>query len=135
MDLDMYAEALIYTYEHPKNKGVISGATTSIDEENISCGDKITVYISIDKTGKVSDIKFDGAGCVISMGSADVLIEALRGKTLTEIEKFGKKELLELISIDPGPVRMHCATLALRAIKKAVLSYEGKPIDRGTREL
>ena len=131
----MYAEALIYAYEHPKNRGVLSDAAASDSEENISCGDKIKVYIGIDKSGKAVDIKFDGAGCVISMGAAEMLVGALEGKTLAEIERFGKKELLETISIDPGPVRMHCATLALRAIRKAVLSYEGKPIDRETKEL
>jgi nitrogen fixation NifU-like protein len=130
----MYAESLIYTYEHPQHKGVIKGAEASMHEDNISCGDKITVYIKIEK-GIAKDVKFDGAGCVISMGSADMLAEELKGKKLEDILKFGKGELLTLIGIDPGPVRMHCATLSLRAIKKALFSYEDKPVDSATKEL
>ncbi len=134
MDLDMYAEELIYNYEHQKNKGVMEGATFNRHEENISCGDKITVYMKIED-GKVADVKYDGTGCVISMGTSNILTGFLKGKTLQEIESFDKKKLLELISIDPGPVRMHCATLSLRAIKKAVYEYEKKPPDPETKSL
>lgn len=134
MDLDMYAEELIYSYEHPKNKGVIDNATVDMHEENISCGDKVTVYLKIDG-GKVADVKFDGSGCVISMGTSSILTDFLKGKSLEQIEAFDKKKLLELIAIDPGPVRMHCATLSLRAIKKAVFKYEKKPVDASTKEL
>lgn len=134
MDLDMYAEELIYSYEHPKNKGVIDNATIDMHEENISCGDKVTVYLKIEG-GKVTDVKYDGTGCVISMGTSSILTDFLKGKSLKEIEAFDRKRLLELISIDPGPVRMHCATLSLRAIKKAVLKYENKPVDAETKSL
>ncbi len=134
MDLDMYAEELIYSYEHQKNKGAIADATVNRHEENISCGDKITVYMKI-VDGKVVDVKYDGTGCVISMGTSSILTDFLKGKSISEIEGFDKKKLLELISIDPGPVRMHCATLSLRAIKKAVYQYDNKPIDAETKTL
>lgn len=130
----MYAESLIYMYEHPQHKGIIKGAEASMHEDNISCGDKITVYIKIEK-GIAKDVKFEGSGCVISMGSADMLAGELKGKALEEILKFGRGELLTLIGIDPGPVRMHCATLSLRAVKKALFSYEDKPVDSATKEL
>ncbi len=134
MDLDMYAEELIYNYEHQKNKGSIKDASASRHEENVTCGDKITAYMKI-SDGKVSDVKYDGSGCVISMGTASILTDFLKGRSLAQIEAFDKKKLLELISIDPGPVRMHCATLSLRAIKKAVYEYEKKPVDQETKSL
>ena len=134
MDLDMYAEELIYNYEHQKNKGVIKDASADVHEENISCGDKITVYLKIENE-KVADIKYDGSGCVISMGTSSILTDFLKGKSVEEIEAFKKENLLNLISVDPGPVRMHCATLSLRAIKKAVFKYENKPIDSDTKGL
>lgn len=134
MDLDMYAEELIYNYEHPKNKGSMKSPEAQMHEENISCGDKITVYLSI-QDGKVKDVKFDGSGCVISMGTASILTDFMKGKTIGEVEGFGKERLLELISIEPGPARIHCATLSLRAIRKALLEYEGKTIDTQTKEL
>ncbi|MCL5100776.1 MAG: iron-sulfur cluster assembly scaffold protein [Candidatus Marsarchaeota archaeon] len=134
MDLDMYAEAMIYNYEHPQNKGVVDDANAIMHEENISCGDKITVYLKIEN-GIVNDVKFDGKGCVISMGAADMLISELKGKKISDVEKMSKEDLLRIINIEPGPVRMHCATLSLRAIKKAVFEYEKKPIDVATKEL
>jgi nitrogen fixation NifU-like protein len=133
-DLGMYAEELIYSYEHPRNKGVMKDPDAQMHEENISCGDRITVYLKI-SGDRVEDVRFDGSGCVISMGTASMLTDFLRGKTLAEVEAFGKDRLLELISIDPGPVRIHCATLSLRAIRKAVLMREGKQIDRDTKEM
>ncbi len=130
----MYAEELIYNYEHQKNKGKIDNPSGKIHEENVSCGDDITVYLRIED-GKVMDVKYEGAGCVISMGTASILTDFLKGKTVQEIESFGREELLGLINIDPGPVRMHCATLALRAIRRAVFDYEKKPLDDETKEL
>lgn len=132
--LDMYAETLIYSYEHPQHKGRIKDAEAVMDEENISCGDKLTIYIRLEN-GVATDIRFEGVGCVISMGSADILADYLRGKKINEIMKFGRDDLLKLINIDPGPVRMHCATLSLRAVRRALFSYENKPVDASTKEL
>lgn len=134
MSLDMYAEELIYRYEHPQNKGKVEGSEATTHEENISCGDKIDVYLKV-SDGKIDEIKFEGNGCVIAMGTADIVAENLKGKKIEDIEKMGKEDVLKMISIDPGPVRMHCATLAMRAIKKAILAYENKPIDTKTKEL
>lgn len=133
-DLDMYAETLIYTYEHPQHKGAMDNASASMQEENISCGDRLTIYLRIEN-GAVKDVQFDGVGCVISMGVADMLAEELKGKKIEEVMKFGKDDLLRLVNIDPGPVRMHCATLSLRAVRKAILAFEKKEVDKETKEL
>jgi nitrogen fixation NifU-like protein len=133
-DLDIYAEELIRHYEHPDNKGEIAKPSAKMHEENISCGDKIDIFLLIED-GKVKDVKFHGSGCVISMGTASMLTDEIKGKTLAEVETMDKGGLLKVIGIDPGPVRMHCATLSLRAIKKAVFEYEKKPVDIATKEL
>ncbi len=134
MELDMYAEGLIYAYEHPQHKGQIAAPDATMHEENISCGDKITVYVKV-ASGRADDVRFDGVGCVISMGSADILAGSLKGKKVSEILKMGRDDMLKLINIDPGPVRLHCATLALRAVKKAIFSYEKLQVDTTTKEL
>lgn len=130
----MYAEMLITAYEHPEHKGVIEKADAHMHEENISCGDKMDVYIKLNGR-KIESIKFDGLGCVISMGSAELVLNELKGKSLDLLEKMTREDLLKIISIDPGPVRMHCATLCLRAAKKAAFAYDKKPVDRETKEL
>ena len=134
MSLDMYAETLIYTYEHPEHKHQMKNPDASMGEENISCGDKITVYIKFEG-GKAKEVSYEGSGCVISMGSADILADFLRGKAINEIMKIDKEGLLKIINIDPGPVRLHCVTLSLRAIRMAILDYEKKPLDAETKDL
>ncbi len=134
MSLDMYAEQLIYHYEHPSNKHAMDDASISMGEENVSCGDVITVYLKLNG-GTIEDVSFEGSGCVISMGSASMLTDELKGKTLAQLEKMSYKDLLKIINIDPGPVRMHCATLSLRALKKAAFEFEHKPVDTATKEL
>jgi nitrogen fixation NifU-like protein len=134
MVLDMYAEQLIYHYEHPSNKRKMEDASVSMNEENISCGDAITVYLKL-SGDRIEDVSFEGSGCVISMGSASMLTQELKGKTLAQLEKMQYGDLLKIIGIDPGPVRMHCATLSLRALKKAAFAFERKPIDTATKEL
>ena len=132
--LDIYAEELIHNYEHPLNKRRMADATVSASEENASCGDSITVYLKIEKD-ELADDSFDGSGCVISMGTASLLTERLKGKSLRTLEKMTRADLLKLIGVDPGPVRMHCATLSLKAAKTAAFEHERKPIDAETREL
>jgi nitrogen fixation NifU-like protein len=132
--LDIYAEELVHNYEHPSNKRKIAGATVSATEENVSCGDSITIYLKIDKD-RISDISFEGSGCVISVGTASMLTENLKGKSLRHVEKMTQADLLKLIGVEPGPARVHCATLSLKAAKMAVLRHEKKPTDVATREL
>ncbi len=134
MGLDIYAEELIQHYEHPSSKRRMEGATASMHEENVSCGDLVDVYLKLDGD-RIEDASFDGGGCVISMGSASMLIESLKGKTIGALEKMKYRDLLKIINIDPGPARMHCAALSLKALKKAVFAHERKPVDAETKEL
>ncbi|MDE1865635.1 MAG: SUF system NifU family Fe-S cluster assembly protein [Candidatus Micrarchaeota archaeon] len=132
--MNIYAEEIISHYEHPHNKGKIANASVDFHEYNPTCGDDITVYLDI-RDGKVRDAKFDGQGCAISMASASMLTDEIKGKSMAELEKTGVKELIELIGIDPGPARLKCATLSLKAIKKALFLYQHKEVDDSTKEL
>jgi nitrogen fixation NifU-like protein len=132
--MDIYAEEIISNYEHPHNKGKIENPSVSFHEHNSSCGDDITVYIMIEN-GVVKDIKFDGSGCAISIASASMLTDEIKGKKINEIEQTSVKQLIELIGIDPGPARLKCATLSLKAIKKAMFIYQHKTVDEHTNDL
>jgi nitrogen fixation NifU-like protein len=134
MTLDIYAEELIHQYEHPNNKRRIKDASASMEKENISCGDVVKAYLKIGGK-KIEDASFEGNGCVISMATASMLTEHLKGKSVDYLENMRKEDVLRIISIDPGPVRMHCATLPLRAFKEAAFEYEKKPVDAATKEL
>jgi nitrogen fixation protein NifU and related proteins len=132
--LDIYAEEIIAHYEKPHNKGVINDPSISMHENNPLCGDDLTIYLKIDKD-KVEDVKFSGDGCAISMASASMLTDFIKGKSLGEIEKMGLPTIIELIGIDPGPARLKCATLSLRTVKEAVFLYQHKEVDSKTKEL
>jgi nitrogen fixation NifU-like protein len=132
--MNIYAEEIIAQYEKPHNKGKIANPTTSFHEYNPTCGDDITVYMTI-KEGKVNDIKFDGSGCAISVASASMLTDEIKGKSVAEVEKLGVHDLIDLIGIDPGPARLKCATISLKAAKKGLFLYQHKEVDDSTKEL
>lgn len=132
--MDIYAEEIISHYEHPHNKGRMDSPSVDFHEHNTTCGDDITVYLSI-KDGRVADASFEGSGCAISMASASMLTDEIKGKGMDDIERMGFKELVDLIGIDPGPARLKCATLSLKAVKKALFMYQHKAVDSSTKDL
>jgi nitrogen fixation NifU-like protein len=134
MTSEIYAEDIIAHYEHPHNKGKIQSPSACVHEFNPLCGDDIVLYLDIEK-GRIKDVKFEGTGCAISMASASMMTDEVKGLTLKEIEGMGIKRLIEVLGIDPGPARLKCASLALKAIKKAVLEYENKEITKEVKEL
>jgi nitrogen fixation NifU-like protein len=134
MDSDIYADELIEQYEHPHNKGTIDKPDGEMHRDNPLCGDDITVYFLSDGD-VIRDVKFSGSGCVISMSTASKLTDFVKGKALGEIEGMGVKDVIGLIGLDPGPARLKCATLSLRALKEAVFVYEHKVVDAETKKL
>ena len=99
MASDIYAEEIIAHYEHPHNKGKIQGASESVHEFNPVCGDEIVLYLMIDD-GKVKDVKFEGSGCAISMASASMMTDEIKGMSLNEIEAMGVDKLIGVLGID-----------------------------------
>ena len=130
----MYAEDIIANYEHPHNKGKLDNPSISMHNYNPLCGDEITMYLKIDN-GKIADVKFEGTGCAISMATASMLTDFVKSKSLNEIEQMGVKSVFDLIGFDPGPARLKCATLSLRALKEATFAYEHKKADAETQNL
>ncbi len=124
MSIDMYAEEIISHYEHPHNKGKINDPSVLFHELNPVCGDDITVYLNI-KDGAVSEAKFSGEGCAISIGAASMLTDELRGKKISDVSAMGPKDVIKMLGIDPGPARLKCATLSLVAVQKAIKTYKG----------
>ncbi len=134
MTLDIYAENMIRHYESPHNTGRIASPDASAHEENPTCGDEITVYMLV-KGIKIEDVKFEGAGCAISMGSASMLTDYIKGRNTEELKRMDKDGLFSIIGITPGPARLHCATLSLKALKKALFLMEKIPVDEITKNL
>ena len=120
----MYQENILDHYKNPRNHGKIENASVHHHEYNPLCGDQINLYLIIDENKKVVDVKFDGNGCAISQASASMLSEQVKGKTLEELKKLTKENILEMLGIPISPVRLKCALLSLDTLKNSILIYE-----------
>lgn len=117
---DLYREIIIDRYKNPQFKGVLDPATISFEDENPLCGDKIHIDLRLSNEGIVTEAAFHGHGCAISQASADLLLESIIGKSIDEIKQLTKQDVLDLLGIDLGPVRLKCALLSLKVVKAGV---------------
>lgn len=131
----LYRTLIIEESKSKKNRGELALATHAYELLNPSCGDVILVQIQLED-GKVADILFQGEGCAISMASASIMCDLLRGQTLERanqliklfnqlmtgtIEKSEAKVLRDaqaLSGVRQFPNRIRCATLAWKAFDK-----------------
>jgi len=120
-DKELYQEFIIELYKNPLNFGTIENAEFKAEMYNPTCGDRVVIYLKV-KDNKVVDAKHDGKGCAISQASASLFTEYIKGKTVEEVLKLGKNDILGLIKIDlsKNPTRIRCALLPLDALKKAL---------------
>ena len=117
---DFYREIIIDHYKNPAHRGELEHKDYSFEDENPLCGDFIHVDLILDEGQKVKDAVFNGHGCAISQASADLLLDAIRGKTLDEVKMLKKQDVLDLLGIELSPVRLKCALLPLKVVKAAV---------------
>jgi len=124
--LNMYMEHVLDHYKNPRNHGKIENPTVSSKGDNPLCGDEIEIFLKINSDGKIEDIKFIGKGCAISQASASLLTQKLKGKNVGCIEEISRDEVVEMLGIELGPVRLKCALLALYALKNCLFIYKEK---------
>jgi nitrogen fixation protein NifU and related proteins len=117
---DLYREIIIERYKTPQYRGELDPHDVSFEDENPLCGDHIRIDLRVDSEGKVSEAAFSGHGCAISQASADLLLESIIGKPVDEVKQLSKQDVLDLIGIDLGPVRLKCALLSLKVLKGGV---------------
>jgi nitrogen fixation NifU-like protein len=117
---DLYRELIIDRYKNPLYRGELDPNDISFEDDNPLCGDHIRIDLRVDENERVTEAVFDGRGCAISQASADLLIESIQGKTLEEIKELSKEDLLDLLGIELGPVRLKCALLSLKVLKAGV---------------
>jgi len=124
---DLYREQILDHYKNPRQKGQIEPSDHSFEDENPLCGDFLHIDLKTNEQGIITDAKFEGHGCAISMASADLLLESLIGKTIEDTKKLSKQDILDLLGIELSPVRLKCALLSLKVTKAA--AYDLKEAD------
>lgn len=116
---DLYREVIIEHYKNPSYRGKLEPHDISFADNNPLCGDHIEITLQTED-GIVKDARFDGHGCAISQASADLLMESIIGKPLEEVKQLKRQDILDMLGIDLGPVRLKCALLSLKVLKAGV---------------
>jgi nitrogen fixation protein NifU and related proteins len=137
---DLYREELLDHYEHPHHHGALVDADISIGDNNPSCGDRITidVKLSSDRTS-ITDIAFSGDGCVISQAATSMLMDAVVGIPIADVQQLDRQAVLDLLGIPLTPTRVKCAMLGLKVLQAGLYRHLAEqaspPIGTGaTRE-
>jgi len=117
---DLYRELIIDRYKNPHFRGALEPHDISFEDDNPLCGDHIRIDLRINENNQVSEVAFDGHGCAISQASADLLAESIIGKSLEDVKQINKQDILDLLGIELGPVRLKCALLSLKVLKAGV---------------
>jgi len=117
---DLYRELIIDRYKNPQYRGNLENADIFFEDDNPLCGDHIQVELIVNKDDRVQEARFNGHGCAISQAAADLLIESIHGKTIEDVKAISKDDLLDMLGLDLGPVRLKCALLSLKVLKAGV---------------
>jgi len=141
--LDLYREVILDHNRDPRNFGELDDADRVVEGVNPLCGDRMTLYVKTDKDGKIEDVCFTGSGCAISVASASLMTERIKGLTSDEaLELFelvhdvltGEQEpdpvrldkLAALAGVRQYPSRIKCASLGWHALKTALTTTDAK---------
>ena len=142
---DLYQEVILDHWKNPRNFRHPENATCAAHGDNPLCGDQLTVYMTVDENGIVIDAAFEGRGCAISVASASLMTELVRGKSEADVRRLFESfhllatgdegeipedmsDELERLSVLSGvrefPMRVKCATLAWHTMKAALAGSE-----------
>ena len=129
---DIYHEMIVDYSRNPLNYGEIKNHDVTFHDSNPLCGDSIDIDMKIDDN-KVTDIKFHGKGCAICMACTSVLTEITKGKSLDDVRKIEKNDVLSELGLEHlQAVRIKCALLSLKVLKSALYTYLGSHLDDKT---
>ena len=143
---ELYQEIILDHGKNPRNLGKFDNFNKDAKGHNPLCGDKVHLFLKLDENKKVNDISFEGEGCAISMASASIMTDLMKGKSEKDakeiIEKFldmikekddidtklleedEKTKLMSLGGVKNYPMRVKCATLSWHALSSALQDFQ-----------
>jgi nitrogen fixation NifU-like protein len=134
---DLYRRVIMDHYQRPRNRGELPTDAVSVELNNPTCGDRISLQLQVEN-GKITDAKFLGEGCSISLASASMMTESIKGATVdqalhlvdlfsqmmqgeaVDVDEFPLEDIEALTGVAKFPARIKCATLAWKALEKGV---------------
>ncbi|MDX8401674.1 MAG: SUF system NifU family Fe-S cluster assembly protein [Mariprofundaceae bacterium] len=136
---DLYQQVIVDHNKHPRNFGRLDPCDCEAEGHNPLCGDRLHIYMKLDDAGRIADVRFEGEGCAISVASASLMTEAIKGRTSAQARelfeafqgmvtadletgadegKLGK--LAVLAGVREFPSRIKCAVLCWHTMKTAL---------------
>ena len=149
MDLkQLYQDIILEHGKSPRNLGQCEGYNYDAKGYNPLCGDKVHVYLKLDSEKKVEGLTFEGEGCAISLASASIMTESVKGKSINEtkdimtaflnmikntseiqsnyLDEDQKIKLMSLSGVKQFPMRVKCATLSWHTLVSAMEDKKGE---------
>ncbi len=123
MNQEQLLELILDHYENPRNYGTNADADVVCEGGNPGCGDIIRVYLSVDPGGIVKDVGFSGEGCMLSQAGTSLILEKLKGKTVTEIEEMPPDIVRDILGKKLVATRPNCARLGFNTMKSAIKKW------------
>lgn len=120
----LYQDILLDHYQNPRNSGVLTHSDFCSGQYNPSCGDRVSVAGCVSSEGILTDIQFQATGCVISVATASLLSEKIKGASLADANQIEASDILNLIGMQLGPTRLKCALLPLYALRDGLKTYQ-----------
>jgi nitrogen fixation NifU-like protein len=138
---DLYQDLILDHSKHPRNFRVLEGANHEALGHNPLCGDRLMLFLTVDNGDVIRDVSFQGSGCAISVASASMMTDMLKGKTLDEantlfnymhaactgpapktggIAEDDSDRIQALAGVRHYPMRVKCATLAWHTMQAAL---------------
>ena len=139
---ELYQEIILDHGKNPRNIGKFENFNKDAKGHNPLCGDKVHVYLKLNENKKVEDISFEGQGCAISMASASIMTDLVKGKEEHEVKEIvsdfldmikekdelnnnilhedDKTKLMCLSGVKQYPMRVKCATLSWHTLTSAI---------------
>ena len=139
---ELYQEIILDHGKNPRNLKKIENFNNDAKGHNPLCGDKVHIYLKMNNNNKVEDISFEGSGCAISMASASIMTDLVKGKDETEVKEIisdfldmikekpelssknineeDKTKLMCLSGVKKYPMRVKCATLSWHTLTSAI---------------
>jgi len=134
---DLYQEIIVDHNRSPRNFGALADADRTLEGYNPLCGDRLNLYLKLDG-GRIADLRFDGSGCAISVASASLMTEAMKGRSIDEAKQLFESfhalvtgnraaadasqlgKLAALAGVRDYPARVKCATLCWHTLNSAL---------------
>ncbi len=113
---DLFRETILEHYRHPCCQGSIDKPDFAYEDSNPLCGDRVRMEFRV-ADGRIAEVRWSGQGCSISQASASMLAERIEGQPLDEVKAISRDDVMEMLGIELGPVRLKCALLSLKTMK------------------